>query len=110
MKNIKIALCIGLVLSCFAFSANAGVQFLPSVNGVGQRKSSAQLTPQQKCKNAGYKITSCGNDSKAINPCPDDKRYFKTCCPKGYVFTKEECLNKGLSYSADSCGGLRACI
>ena len=110
MKNIKIALCIGLVLSCFAFSANAGVQFLPSMNGVGQKKPAAALPSGQICKNKGYKITNCGAAQKACQPCSDNKKYFKFCCPKNYLFTKEECLNKGLSYSSDSCCGFYKCI
>lgn len=103
---------IGVFLSCFVFTANAAVTFLPqSSNSVGVRKkSSTSMSIAQKCINAGYSKTKCPANQNAIDPCPYSRSYFKYCCDEKYQYTINECKRAGLSHSSNSCGGLYECL
>lgn len=108
MKKL-VLLC--LLFSCFVFTANAGVTFLPNASGsVGSSRKNTDLSTDQKCKNAGYKQHGCETSKKGVDACPYNKSYFKTCCAKEYKYTVQECLKAGLRYSSSSCGGLYKCI
>lgn len=108
---MKKLLYFGFILSCLALNANAAVTFLPQAkNSVGNYHKTDTTPSDQKCKNAGYTQTQCTSSQKKIDICPYNKSYFKYCCEADYKFTKQECLNAGLSYSRKSCGGLHKCL
>ncbi len=110
MKKIKIIVLLGVLLSFSAITANAGVTFLPSASGsVGTGKKKTSLSTDQKCKNAGYRLT-CSSSQRGVDSCPYNKNYYKSCCSKEYKYTIKECQKAGLSYSRTSCGGLYKCI
>ncbi len=108
---MKKTIFIAVILSCFAFNATAGVQFLPNALGAGTQKKTKRfrnyVTDIERCANAGYKFSSCG-DLKINKECPY-KRGFYSCCPVEYRFTKKECLAKNLQASPTSCGGYFKC-
>lgn len=113
MKKIKLVLCITTLLSFFAISVNAAVTFLPNAGGgVGGGKKSSSPSPnrvssEQKCKNSGYRLTSCNGN--LVEKCPYNSAYFKYCCGKEYIYTAKECTQAGLLPSANSCGGFYKC-
>ena len=100
-----------LIVSCVAFTANAGVTFLPNASGnVGTNSKGHQLSNDQKCKNAGYRQSKCPSSQNGVSQCPYDSSYYKYCCPKEYQFTVNECIKNGLRASRNSCGGLYKCM
>ena len=106
---MKKTLFICLVLSCFAFTANARVDFLPSLGGSSHKNPTPTMSSEEWCKSQGYVFKVCGAGQKALEECPKKKKFYKYCCPKDYLFSKEECLERGLSYSSDKCGPYYKC-
>ena len=108
MKKI---LCFALFVSFFSFAVNAKVTFLPgSAGSVGPAKKSTSITTGEKCQNAGYRKTSCSKGQYGVDVCPYNNKYYKTCCPNEYMFTKHECVKQGLSFSQKTCGGKHMCM
>ncbi len=114
LKTLTIALFLVGVSSTLSF---AGVTFLPgsSYGSAGSANSGNTTQPSQqdsetRCKNAGYYYTSCGENEVLTERCPYDSSYYRDCCETDYKYTRQECLNAGLSYSRKSCGGLYKCL
>ena len=116
MINLKIMLSAVSVGCLIAFSASAGVTFLPgSSYGSAGGSNSSNKQPQQtdtamQCKHSGYYYTSCPAGSVLKERCPYNNSYYKECCDEEYKYSKNECINAGLSYSRKSCGGLYKCL
>ena len=104
---MKKTLILTLLLASFINSkALAEVQFLPEAKENMYQKASASASGDgSRCANAGYIYTSC--EGAMADECPYRAGYYKTCCPAGYLYRKEECLNA--SYSSDSCAGFYKC-
>lgn len=110
MNKIKLFV-LAAVLTSFAAGVHAGVTFLPAMaESIGSSGGGSHSSSADKCRNEGYVYTSCESGEVLADACPYNGTYYKTCCPEGYDFTKEECLNAGLSYSRKSCGGKYRCL
>lgn len=110
MKKIMIlslTLCMILSEACFA-----GVQFLPAAQGIGSggggQSGKRFGSGAERCKSRGYQQTKVNCAEQLLNPCPYDGSYFKDCCPSGFNYTKEECLQNGLR-PGQKCGGKYKC-
>ena len=102
----KMAILTLLLASFINSKALAEVQFLPEAKENMYQKASASASGDgSRCANAGYIYTSC--EGAMADECPYRAGYYKTCCPAGYLYRKEECLNA--SYSSDSCAGFYKC-
>lgn len=114
MKQLKIISMAFAFSMMFGSMSHAGVQFLPGMDSsVGSYNSSyqeKQQTNADKCRAAGYSTTYCSSGRYLTNECPYDRNYYKSCCPEGYRYTREDCYNNGFRVSRDTCGGLYQCL
>ena len=114
-KIFKLMAMVAFLVCGFCMESFAGVTFLPgsSYGSAGSSGSSSRPSQQDsatKCKNAGYYYTACEQGEILTERCPYDNAYYRDCCEAEYKYTRQECLNAGLSYSRKSCGGLYKCL
>ncbi len=110
MVKTKLTILTLLFLGSFAFSAHAGVMFLPGESSGNTSTGSSQKQPEEKCRAEGYTLTKCQAGYRLTNPCPYHRWYYKSCCSEDYAFSKEDCVKAGLRASRDTCGGFYKCL
>ena len=85
----KLFLTFVVVLTLTGFDALAKVVFLPEADTTqsGQAPKTGEIrtvapinshTGEQRCKDLGYKTTSCTSGA-LINQCPYNPKFYKTC-------------------------------
>lgn len=110
---------------CVTLSAYAGVRSLGD-SGVSEQTSPSlsnqrnsftsqpvvnikNVNTAQRCTAAGFSLKECPAGYVAVYPCPENRKYFRDCCPQEYRFTTAQCLQKGLEPSVETCLNFHAC-
>lgn len=115
MKKIKLYFLIAFLSCGICGVANAGVTFLPSMSssvgggGYNNNNNNTQ-TPEVRCRNEGYRVTSCARGLVLRGACPYSRSYYKNCCQSEYNYSKAECERAGMTASRSSCGGYYKCL
>ena len=113
MKIFKTLVMAFIFVGACATQSFAGVTFLPgsTYGSAGSAKNASSPTDSAtRCKQAGYRYSSCSAGMILADKCPYNSSYYKNCCSAEYRYTKDECTKAGLNYSRNSCGGLYKCL
>lgn len=64
----------------------------------------------QSCIDSGFTMEKCPANYIPVYPCPLNNRYFRDCCPQEYRFSANNCYEKGMIPSVESCLGFHSCL
>jgi len=135
MKKIVLLVCVFFAVNAYAGVRmlgesgggrlpNSSSSYQPSgdgytISGIAHRNDTVYELPQfsdnrqdmsaENCENSGYTLKECPSGYDPVMACPENKNYYRDCCPQGYTHTAEECLARGLKPSRANCLGFVAC-
>lgn len=64
----------------------------------------------QRCQKMGFSMKSCPSSYAPVFPCPYNESYFRDCCPQAYRYTREQCIERNLEPSIETCLTFHACL